>query len=187
MKKLYSLQEVLQKRNSAIDIEPLFVSIAGELSAQFTVSYHIDEELALQLDQMAVREKLLIVHTVDANITAEKIWELYGYPLELIRVLPAEWHSQFAQMTAPRDTAVAQIVYTGKASVLVKAITACITARSSILSATVIQMVQMVLGYGLLAFMAFMGSIGSVSIIMLCAYQLFWFLSIFAVQQAKQS
>ena len=49
-----------------------------------------------------------------------------------------------------------------------------------------VQLIQIVLGYGLVAFMAFMGAIGSLTIIQLCVYQLFWFLAIFIIQKAKQ-
>ena len=101
-------------------------------------------------------------------------------------MLPAERHTQYRRMSEPRENAIAEIVYTGRASTLVAAIVACINARSSILSATMVQLIQIVLGYGLVAFMAFMGAIGSLTIIQLCVYQLFWFLAIFIIQKAKQ-
>jgi len=59
--------------------------------------------------------------------------------------------------------------------------------RASILAATVIQLVQIVLGYGLVAFIAFMGAMNTLNIIQLTVYQLFWFLAIFVVQQARSS
>lgn len=167
--------------------DPLYLANSGEVSAQFTVSYHIDEVLAASLDRLAVKNTLLIVHTNDANITPKKLWELYGYPEENIRILPAEWHPRLREMTAPREKAIAEIVYTGKASVLVSAILMCMAARSSILSATVVQLAQVVLGYGIVAFLAFTGRIGTVSFLMLAAYQLGWFLIIWIVQQVRQA
>lgn len=179
--------EVLQQKTLASESEPLFLSNSGEACAQFSVSYHIDDDLANELDRLSHSDKLLIVHTTDANITADKICELYGYPLELIRILPAEWHPAYAKMSQPRDTAVAEIVYTGRAIVMLKAIVACVAARSSILSATVIQLIQIVLGYALCTFLAFMGQIGTLTIVQVCIYQLFWFIAIFIVQQVRQS
>jgi len=167
--------------------EPIYLSNSGEVSAQFVVSYHIDEDLAVALDHMAAREKRLIVHTVDPNITTYKLWELYGYPEELIDIMPSEFHPSFAEMAAPRETAVAEIVYTGRASAMVRSILACINARSSILAATVIQMVQIVFGYGLIAFIAFLGAMSTVSIAELTIYQLFWFVAIYVVQKARSS
>jgi hypothetical protein len=180
--------EALQAIRTSSDLEPLFVSNSGEASAMFSVSYHIDEDLAAELDLMAQRGRMLIVRSSDANITAEKIWELYGYPKELLRILPSEWHTRYKEMSAPREKAVAKIVCTGeKAVVMLKAISACAAARSSILAATVVQMFQIVIGYSLITFMAFMDSMASISIERFCAYQLFWFVAIFIIQQLKSN
>lgn len=174
------------ERRAPEDGEMLYLSSSGEVTAQFAVSYSIDEELATQLDLLAAMERNLIIYATDANVTPHRVWELYGYPEELVQVMPAERHSQYREMTAPQKNAVAEIVYTGKAPVMAAALVACSNARSSILSATVLQLVQIILGYGLIAFMAFMGSIGSLNILHMAAYQVFWFLLIFVVQSAKQ-
>lgn len=169
------------------DGELLYLSNSGEVSAIFSVSYQLDEALAVQLDLLGAQEKLLIVYTSDANITREKIWEIYGYPEDLIRIMPADRHNQYREMAKPQENCVAEIVYTGRASTFAAAITACINARSSILYATVIQLIQIVLGYGLIAFMAFMGAVEMLTIIQMAIYQLFWFAAIFIVQHIKQA
>jgi hypothetical protein len=181
--------EALQAARLSTESEPLFVSNSGEASAMFTVSYHADDSLAAELDTLVRRGSLLIVNTSDANVTADKIEELYGYPIELLRILPSEWHTRYKEeIAAPRDKAVAKVVYAGnKAVTMVKAIIACGAARSSILAATVIQLIQIVLGYAIITFMAFMGSISSINIELFCAYQLFWFVAIAIIQQLRQS
>ena len=55
-----------------------------------------------------------------------------------------------------------------------------------ILTATVIELAQMILGYGLVAFLAFMGSVGELDVLRMGVYQLFWFAAIFVVQQIRQ-
>lgn len=167
--------------------EVIYLSNSGELSAQFVVSYHMDEELAVQLDALAAREKTLVVYTVNPHITPKKLWELYGFPQELCRIMPAERHPEYSEMAKPRENTIAEIAYAGKAHTLIAALIACVNARSSILSATVLQMIQIVIGYGLVAFMAFMGAIHTLNIVELCVYQLFWFMVIFILQQMKSS
>ena len=169
------------------DSEPLFLSSSGEASAQFSVSYRIDEDLALELDHLGALGRLLIVYTTDANITAEKIWELYGYPLELIRILPSEMHPSYQDMSKPRDKAAAGIAYTGKASAVIKAVISCISAKSSIVLATIIQLIGIALGYAFVTHMAFMGAISSLNVMGIMAYQLFWFTAIFIVQKARRA
>lgn len=177
------------ERGEAGDVrgEPIYLSNSGEVSARFLVEYLPDEELAVELDQLAAREIRLVVATSDANINAQKIWEAYGYPEDLVSVMSSDRLAEFRQMSAKRPEAIAEIVYTGRATALVQSILACISARASILSATIVELVQMILGYGLVAFMAFMGAIGVLSVPRMLVYQLFWFLAIFIVQQVRQS
>jgi len=165
--------------------EPIYLSNSGELSAQFVVSYQIDENLAVVLDQLAARQKSLIIYTRDPNITSHKIWELYGYPEELIHIMPDGFHQAYEEMAASKPTATGEVAYTGGAPVMVESILACINARASILAATIIQMVQIGLGYGLITFSALFGAMGTLNIIQLSAYQLFWFAAIFIVQKVR--
>ena len=166
---------------------PLYLSNSGEVSARFLVDYHIDEKLAEQLDLLADKGKDLLVYTNDANIDAEMLWTLYGYPKDHITVLPARLQEEYRETSKPRDTAVAEIVHTGNATAYVASILACITARTSILTATIIHLVQIVVGYTLITFTAFMGGIGTLTIFQLLAYQLFWFVTIFILQQLRQN
>ena len=165
--------------------EPLFLASGGELIAQLVVGYKVDEDLAFELDKLAVQRRLLIVRTVDANLTPRKIWELYGYPEDLIQIMPAHQHEQFEKMSAPRASELAEIVYTGRASAMVGSILACGAARASILAATVFQLVQIALGYGMVALMAFIGSMDTITVLILGGYQLFWFIVIGIVQRMK--
>jgi len=165
--------------------EPLFLASAGELSAQLVVGYKVDEELALELDRLAVLGKLLIIRTIDANLTAHKVWEMYGYPENLVRIMPTEQHEQYEKMTAPRSSELAEIAYTGKASAMVGGILACVSARKSILSATMVQLIQIALGYGMVALLAFLGSMDTLTVLVLGVYQLFWFVVIGLVQRLR--
>ena len=165
--------------------EPLFLTSAGELTAQLVVGYKVDEELALELDRLGAMRKLLIVHTIDPCLTAHKVWELYGYPEELVQIMPANQHELYRKMSAPRPSELAEIAYTGRASAMVGSILACVSARSSILAATTVQLIQIALGYGLIALMAFLSSIDTLTILVLGGYQLFWFLVIGLIQRIK--
>ncbi|MCL2578673.1 MAG: hypothetical protein FWE32_01420 [Oscillospiraceae bacterium] len=165
--------------------EPLFLSSSGELAAQLVVGYRADEELAIELDRLGAAQKLLIVHTLDSNLTPHKIWEIYGYPEELVQIMPAHQHEHFEKMTAPRNSELAEIAYTGRASAMVGAILACMSARSSILSATAVQLLQITLGYGLVALLAFLGAIDTLTILALGGYQIFWFIVIWLIQRLK--
>ncbi len=165
--------------------ELFYLAVGGEACARLVAAYKIDEALAVELDRLAAKDKLLIVYAVDANLTAEKIWSLYSYPEKLIRIVPAEQHERLKAQTAPRGQAPALIATTGKAPAMVGAVLACITARSSILAGTMAQLIQIALGYGLVALLAFLGSMSSLSVSLLAAYQTFWFVVIWLLQKMR--
>ena len=163
----------------------LYLSNSGDVTAQFTVGYSIDEDLALELDQMAARGVMLIVHTMIPNITPQKIFSLYGYPAELVRIMPASMHKAYEQMTAPKETAPAGIVYSGGSWVMLRAIRACMGARTAFLTASIIQICQIVLGCLMVSFIVLMGAGNSLNILHIAAYQGFWLLGILIVQRLR--
>ncbi|WRS26756.1 hypothetical protein U6B65_10465 [Oscillospiraceae bacterium MB08-C2-2] len=167
--------------------EVVYLACSGEISAMFVVSYHCVQDLAEQMDLLAGKGTKIVLHTTDANINPQKIWEVYGYPQEDVLLMSGDRYREFDEMRAPKEKVMAKLAYTGRASVLLKAIIACINARSSILAATVLQLAQIVVGYGAISFLAFVGSISSVSFSLLIGYQLIWFLVIFLFQQLKQA
>ena len=165
---------------------PIYVSNSGEVSARFLVEYLADEELAGQLELMAEHDKQLIVYTTDANIDEKMIWQLYGYPMDLITIMPSELQDEYREISQPRKEAPAEAVFIGRPVGFIAAILATINARSSILSATIIQFAQIIIGYGVVTLMSFMGYIESFSMLQLTLYQIFWFVAIMIVQQSRK-
>lgn len=178
-------EEPFDQRYTQEGGEVFYLAVGGEACARFLVSYHIDEALAAELDRLAAMEKTLVIYTMDPNLTPQKIWSLYNYPESLIQVVPAQLHERYQQLTLPRKEVVAKIAYTGRASAMVGAIRACVQARSSILSATILQLIQITLGYGLVSLVGYLGAMPTLPVTVLAAYQFFWFVVIWLVQKLR--
>lgn len=177
-----------EKENPGAPVgNPIYLCNSGEVCARFLVNYDIDEPLAYQLDSLAAHNRRLVVYTSDPNINEQKIWELYGYPLELLSIMPGELHPEFQEMSIPQEDLPAEIVYTGKPATLIASIVSTISARSSILNASIVQLCQIALGYAFVTFMAFMGFIGNLSALHLIAYQGIWFVLIFLIQATRKN
>ena len=142
---------------------PIYLSNTGEVSARFLIEYVIDDELLHYLDLMAQKEKQLIVYTTDPNVNENMIWNLYNYPKELITVMASELQEEYREISASRESMPAEIVYANKASSFIAAILATINAKTSIVIATIIQLFQIALGYGMVALMAFMGYLSALT------------------------
>ncbi len=166
--------------------ELLYLSNSGELTAMFILSYHQDADISDALDSLARRDITLLIHTTDPNITPEKMEEVYGYPADLVRMVPAKVHEEYYQMTAPRERIRSEFVYDGTILSKLRAIRGILSAKGAILLGTILQGIGMLLGYGAVAYFAFTGSIDSVTFELLLTYQTFWALMILLLPSLRR-
>lgn len=152
----------------------IYLSNSGQLSAMFVISYGSNAATRAQLDQLASHGMYLIVNTSDPNITPEKIRAAYDFPLELIQLMPAKHHPAYEELTADKDSSPAKIGFIGSSRMMVTAILDCMTAKTAIDQAVLIQMIALVVGYGLVTLFSLMGNLAYLSILHLILFQLCW-------------
>lgn len=152
----------------------IYLSNSGELTAMFVISYQADPEIAQALYTMERKGISLIVKSTDPNLTAEKIAQIYDLPLEMIRVISSKLHSDYEAMTAKKDMVPAGLSYTGDARSLFHGITAAISVKGAINLATVMQVVGILLGFGLMAFFSLLGAMQNVNGLAVVAFQMLW-------------
>lgn len=152
----------------------IYLSNSGQLSAMFVISYGSNAATRAQLDQLASHGMYLIVNTSDPNITPEKIHAAYDFPLELIKLMPAKHHPAYEELTAEKDSSSAKIGFIGSSRMMVTAILDCMTAKTAIDQAVLIQMIALVVGYGLVTLFSLMGNLAYLSILHLILFQLCW-------------
>ena len=152
----------------------VYLSNSGELSAMFVISYRPNNATQKLLDELAEREINLIINTSDPNITEEKINSVYDFPLDQIKLIPAKFHTSYEQLTAERDHAPAKIGFVGSVRNMVAAILECFNVKTSIDQAVLIQMIAIVVGYGLVSLFSLMGNLSYLSVGHLILFQLIW-------------
>lgn len=152
----------------------IYLSNSGQLSAMFVISYRPNPSTREQLDQLAARGLYLIVNTSDPNITPEKIHAAYDFPLELIQLMPAKHHAAYEALTAEKDRSPAKVGFIGSSRMMVTAILDCMTAKTAIDQAVLIQMIALVVGYALVALFSLMGNLSFLSILHLILFQIVW-------------
>ena len=152
----------------------IYLSNSGQLSAMFVISYRPNSSTREQLDQLASRGMYLIVNTSDPNITPEKIHAAYDFPLELIQLMPAKHHAAYEALTAKKDRSPAKVGFIGSSRMMVTAILDCMTAKTAIDQAVLIQMIALVVGYALVALFSLMGNLSFLSILHLILFQIVW-------------
>ncbi len=152
----------------------LYISNSGELSAMFVVSYNGDPDTADLLEELERRGISLIVYATDPNVTSELIAMVFGMKRTHVRILPAKLHSEYKFLTRPKERISASGAHAGGIAGAFQLIKAAGAVRSSVIHATIVQLIGVIVGYGLVALMAFTGSLESASFGTLILFNLAW-------------
>ncbi len=150
----------------------LYLANSGELTAVYVLSYNADEKISMALEELHERDITLVVYTTDPNITPKMIQDVFAYPAELIKVLPAKLHEQVKSITAQRPRSRAYAAHNGSVEQFVDTMVSAEGCQRSVLLGTALQLFFVVAGFALVTFMAFMQNMGEVSWLMVIAFQL---------------
>ena len=153
-----------------------YIASSGELSAMFVVSYNPDPDRAQQLAELQRRGVSVVVHTTDPNLTVELIAGAFGLKRTGLKVLPAKLHAEYGMLTQPKARIAAGAAHSGGAAGVLSLLRAAAAVRASVMHGAVAQVIGIVAGYGLVAFMAFTSSLSLASSAVLLGYGLVWML-----------
>lgn len=152
----------------------LYLSNSGELTAMFVVSYNPDEDTEEILNSFERHGVCVSVYTNDPNITRELISLTYGVKKSSVRILPASIHSEYKLLVKEKERIPAKGIHSGGLRGIKMLIKSACAVRRSVTRSTIIQLIGIIVGYGLIAFMAFSGSLSSAPFQTLILYHLGW-------------
>lgn len=164
----------------------LYLSNSGELSAMFVLGYSINENAAEMLQNLMEQNIAISVSVNDPNVTAEKICRLYEFPMEDIRIIPAQTQEALSLYCQPRKQARAAAAHMGTASAMVHAVCAAYSVRTAVVLATMIQFIGVFLGYAVLAFFAFTGAFANITPDLLAIYLAIWAILVVVIPRLRK-
>ncbi|WP_368233220.1 hypothetical protein [Anaerotruncus rubiinfantis] len=141
----------------------LYIANSGELSAMFVVSYNAAPEVMDTLLSLERRGVSLIVNSTDPNVTPELLSLTFGIKRTHVRILPAKLQSEYAVLSQPKEKVNADGCYAGGLRGMSRLLSAAAAIRGSVMHGTIVQLIGIIAGYGLVTFMAFTGSLASAS------------------------
>ncbi len=136
----------------------VYLSIAGELSAMFVVSYIADSAVQQTLKKLTDRRVTLLVRTCDQNITESLITSVFGingYYVELLNAPAGRSFETLVNETS--QTEPAEIVSTGGALGMLTALAQCRRLRAGVRLFSVLQALVGVAGMVFMAIPALLG------------------------------
>ena len=168
------------------DKQILYLSNSGELIAMFALSYMADMRVAEQLKELADGGVSLIIHSTDPNITPLRIAELYHYPQQYVKIVPANLHADYNRIIAPRGRARASIIYSGTIMSMFRALGIIPRIKSAVTAGTACQLLETLIGYAVITFFAFFAGMAHIPFTLLLVYQLVWAVAICIVVSVRR-
>ena len=165
--------------------DTLYLATQGEITAMFVVSYQPSAQARSYINRIAGNEPSLLVRSTDPNITAERISKDFEYPVDYIRILPADTLARLSKYTGTTARGDAYVLSAQKNSGL-RLLSAIYSVKQSINWGTVVQLSGLIIGYALTAFLAFTSSIGKMGFVQLMLYQVIWSLAVLILANAKK-
>jgi len=165
----------------------IYLASNGDLVAMFVVSYNSDRRRALELRRMEDNGISLIVRTCDPNITPSLLADCFGLDEHCVRVLPERLGSIYQELTAvPQERSAALLATKGRATAMLRLLTACIRQRSNISVAVALQNIAVILGILLVGFLACYSGLQQLSTSALLLYEVFWAAAIWFIPRLRK-
>lgn len=150
--------------------QALYIVNSGELTAMFVVSYNADPEVSDTLCEMERRGIYPVVYTTDPNITSSLVAETFGLKRTHVKIMPASLHTDYEAITQPKDRVTTGCAHAGGLRSVSRLFFMAQAVKRSVTVGTILQLIGVIVGYGLVAFMAFMGTMSSADCLAVLVY-----------------
>ena len=165
----------------------VYLASSGDLVAMFIVLYNSDRRRAAELRRMEDNGISLIVRTRDPNVTPRLLAQVFDLDEHGIRVLPERLGEAYADRTKePEERADALLATKGRPTAMMRMLTACVRQRSNISVSVALQIVAVVLGFLLVAFLACYSGLKQLSTAALLLFELFWLVAVLVVPRLRK-
>lgn len=160
----------------------VYLSIAGQLSAMFVVSYLPDPEIQSALQSLCRAHVTLLVRSCDPNITASDLCESFELDEYYVDVLPAAAGRLYVQLTE-KSTESLPAVMASNGHILgtARVLSACRGLKIKVTVGLVVQIIAAVLGLLFCLLWAMNGTLSPIQplLLLLVARFLTWFIPLF--------
>lgn len=149
----------------------LYISNSGSLTAMFVLSYQKVNGIARQLKDLAKQKVSLLLYSTDPNINAEKIAKIYAYPAGLVHMIAGRYADEFIGSTSATPFTKGGMIMHENTNVF-KAIASVIKLKRSIVKATIVQYLFVILGFAVVGYLSFVSLLNYADFWQIILYQL---------------
>lgn len=151
----------------------------------FILSYRADRQMRRALELLCDSDMAVCVHSNDPNLTAAKISAVFGFPQELLSVIPAAMQAGSERYLRERVRAEATVLHNGTAGSYLRTVLAARACNRTVGLETALILMSVVVGFAIVTFFAFTQQMEALTWVTLTVYQFFWLLIQLAVPVLK--
>lgn len=166
----------------------VYLAAGNEVVGAFVLAYHVSSEKKQEMQRMAKNGIGIIVKTTDPSVTAEFISQQFGIDIHAITVLSGPLVHTYNELTNKvEETSNAMFATKGKATCMMRVITACVREKSNISIVRLLQNVSIILGFVLVAFLVCFSGLKQISTLAMVIYEVFWLVVLLILPKIRRS
>ncbi len=151
--------------------EALYLSVSGNLSAMFIIEVTASTAVVKCMKQLVKHDIAVIVKSVDPFITINRLSNLFGYPEELIKIIPQRMVKDFDEETQRVKKVSASMACSGRFSTFIQLILGTKSIRKTVAAGMTLQFAAALLGFVFVAMTTILNSFDSISPAVILGYQ----------------
>ena len=166
----------------------VYLAAGNEVVGAFVLAYHVSSEKKQEMQRMAKNGIGIIVKTTDPSVTAEFISQQFGIDIHAITVLSGPLVHTYNELTNQvEETSNAMFATKGKATCMMRVITACVREKSNISIVRLLQNISIILGFVLVAFLVCFSGLKQISTLAMVIYEVFWLVVLLILPKIRRS
>lgn len=175
-----------EEKYAAEGQELVYLSNSGELTAVFIVSLNAAPQVQAALGRLEESDVFLVVKSVDALVTKEKLAEVFDVEPAMFKILPARLHETCDTITAKSESESAPVACSASFLSFVSSILSARRLKSTAILGMVVQLASVLVGFGILFVFSFLRDFSQMTTMMLILYELAWFILTALIQRGKK-
>lgn len=165
----------------------IYLAEEKELMAMLTVAYEPDQHTVYEMQRLESCGIAAIIRTLDPNLTPAFLSTLFLVEESTLKVLPAELGDCCDEaLQNDKDACDALLATRGKAFSMMRLLSACVRQKHNISISVTMQIVSVILGFVLVAFLSCYAGLQQLSTLAILIYEAVWLAAIIIIPKLRK-
>lgn len=165
--------------------ELIYLSTSGELTAVFLTKFFASPEVRTAIHRLGDHGISLIVKSVDAVITQEKLAEIFDEDPTCFKIIPARLHNVYDEYASPVKRKASSVISNGTFAAFAGSLLGVRGLKGSITLASILQFASIALGVLLIILLTITSGMSEMKTLSLFVFELVWVLATYLIPRLK--